>query len=151
MSLKLPVEVISVLLPFADLFSKKVWNHVQIMLVGSILTRGKRTVTSILEVMGLASEPGFQNYHRVLNRAVWSNLQASKILLTTLVMTFIPREIIVCGIDDTIERRNGKKIKARGIDRDPVRSSHSYPKLFCLPIKCIQPNKFWNGLYVVGS
>jgi hypothetical protein len=126
MSFNLPIEIISVLLPFADLFSKKVWNHVQIMLVGSILATGKRTVTSILEVMGLSDKPNFQNYHRVLNRAIWSNLQASKILLTTLVMTFIPNGTIVCGIDDTIERRKGEKIKAKGIYRDPVRSSHSH-------------------------
>lgn len=141
MSFNLPIEIISVVLPFAELFSKRVWNQVQIMLVGAILTTGKRTVTSILEVMGLACEPKFQNYHRVLNRAVWSNLQASKILLTTLVMTFIPSGTIVCGIDDTIERRKGtggincagnprrralKKIKAKGIYRDPVRSSHSH-------------------------
>ncbi|MEN9869657.1 MAG: hypothetical protein RLZZ171_640 [Cyanobacteriota bacterium] len=126
MNFHLPVEIIGVLLPFADLFSKKVWNHVQIMLVGSILATGKRTVTSILEVMGLADQPNFQNYHRVLNRAVWSNLQASKILLTTLVMAFIPNGTIVCGIDDTIERRKGGKIKAKGIYRDPVRSSHSH-------------------------
>ena len=76
--------------------------------------------------MGLTDEPNFQNYHRVLNRAVWSNLQASKILLTGLVTAFIPKGTIVCGIDDTIERRKGKKIKARGIYRDPVRSSHSH-------------------------
>lgn len=76
--------------------------------------------------MGLADEPNFQNYHRVLNRAVWSNLQASKILLTILVMTFIPCGTVVCGIDDTIERRKGKKIKAKGIYRDPVSSSHSH-------------------------
>ena len=61
MSFNLPVEIISVLLPFADLFSKKVWNHVQIMLVGSILATGKRTVTSILEVMGLAAQPNFRS------------------------------------------------------------------------------------------
>ena len=55
-----------------------------------------------------------------------SNLQASKILLTTLVMTFILNGTIVCGIDDTIERRKGKNIKAKGIYRDQVRSSHSH-------------------------
>ena len=125
-SFNLPAEVAKIFLPFAQLFSTRVWSHVQVMLAGSILTTGKRTVTSILEVMGLASEPGFQNYHRVLNRAVWSNLQASRLLLTTLVMTFIPKGTIVCGIDDTIERRKGKKIKAKGIYRDPVRSSHSH-------------------------
>lgn len=125
-SFYLPTEVVKILLPFAQLFSTRVWNHVQVLLVGSILTTGKRTVTSILEVMGLAEQPDFQNYHRVLNRAVWSSLQASKILLTTLVTTFIPRGTIVCGIDDTIERRKGRKIRAKGIYRDPVRSSHSH-------------------------
>ena len=85
MNFNLPIEIISVLLPFAELFSKKIWNHVQLLLVGAILTTGKRTITSVLEVMGLAELANFQNYHRVLNRAVWSNLQASKILLTTLI------------------------------------------------------------------
>ena len=126
MSFNLPVEIISVLLPFSELFSKKVWNHVQLLLVGAILTTGKRTITSVLEVMGLADRPNFQNYHRVLNRAVWSNLGASKVLLTTLIMAFIPSGTVVCGIDDTIERRKGKKIEAKGIYRDPVRSSHSH-------------------------
>lgn len=125
-SFNLPAEVAKIFLPFAQLFSIRVWNHVQVLLVGSMLTTGKRTITSILEIMGLAEQPNFQNYHRVLNRAVWSNLQASKILLTTLVMTFIPHGTIVCGIDDTIERRKGKNIKAKGIYRDPVRSSHSH-------------------------
>ena len=97
MSFNLPIEIISVLLPFAELFSKKVWNHVQLLLVGAILTTGKRTITSVLEVMGLADKPNFQNYHRVLNRAVWSNLEASKILLTTLIMAFIPVEQLSAG------------------------------------------------------
>ncbi|MFM2315189.1 MAG: hypothetical protein RLZZ04_4465 [Cyanobacteriota bacterium] len=126
MSFNLPAEVVKIFLPFAQLFSPRVWNHVQVLLVGSILTTGKRTVSSILEVMGLAEQANFQNYHRVLNRAVWSSLQASKILLLALVMTFIPRGTIVCGIDDTIERRKGRKIRAKGIYRDPVRSSNSH-------------------------
>lgn len=33
---------------------------------------------------------------------------------------------VVIGLDDTIERRWGAKIKARGIYRDPVRSSHGH-------------------------
>ena len=126
MSFNLPAEVATIFLPFAQLFFTRVWNHVQVLLVGSILTTGKRTITSILEVMGLAQQGNFQNYHRVLNRAVWSNLQASRILLVTLVTAFIPNGTIVCGIDDTIERRKGRKIQAKGIDRDRVRSSHGH-------------------------
>lgn len=122
----IPVEIASIVLPFAALFTKPVWGHVQILLVGAILTTGKRTITSVLAVMGLNEEKHFQNYHRVLNRAVWSSLEASRILLMILVAMFIPDGAIIMGIDDTIERRKGTKIKARGIYRDPVRSSHGH-------------------------
>jgi len=76
--------------------------------------------------MGLSQEEHFQNYHRVLNRAIWSNLSASRVVLMMLVTMFIPTGPIIMGIDDTIERRLGQKIKAKGIYRDPVRSSHSH-------------------------
>lgn len=94
--------------------------------MGAILTTGKRTITSVLTVMGLTEEKHFQNYYRVLNRAVWSSLKASRILLMILVTMFVATGPIIMGIDDTIERRKGTKIKARGIYRDPVRSSHSH-------------------------
>jgi hypothetical protein len=76
--------------------------------------------------MGLSGEKHFQNYHRVLNRAVWSSLEASHILLGLLISTFASSGPIIMGLDDTIERRRGAKIKAKGIYRDPVRSSHSH-------------------------
>ena len=126
MNLNLPVEIVSIILPFAALFSKPVWSHAQILLVGAILATGKRTITSVLAVMGLSEEEHFQNYHRVLNRAVWSGLEASRVLLMILVTMFAPSGPIIIGIDDTIERRKGKKIKAKGIYRDPVRSSHAH-------------------------
>jgi hypothetical protein len=83
----------------------------------------------MLRIMGQADEPHFQTYHRVLNRAVWSPLKASRLLLRFLLAVFIPfssDEPLVLGLDDTIERRRGKQIQARGIYRDPVRSSHSH-------------------------
>lgn len=76
--------------------------------------------------MGLSHERHFQNYHRVLNRAVWSSRQASRILLTQIVGVFAPSGVLVMGIDDTIERRRGKRIAAKGIYPDPVRSSDSH-------------------------
>jgi len=76
--------------------------------------------------MGLSADQHFQNYHRVLNRAVWSSLAAARILLGLLVAAFVPSGPIVMGLDDTLERRRGAKIKAKGIYRDPVRSSHSH-------------------------
>lgn len=76
--------------------------------------------------MGLSEEEHFQSYHRVLNRAVWSSLEASRVLLMMLVTMFAATGPIIMGIDDTIERRKGKKIKAKAIYRDPVRSSHGH-------------------------
>ena len=124
--LTLPDEYFTLISAFAPLFSKRIWPPAQVLLTGTILALGKRTVTSVLRVMGLSEEKHFQNYHRVLNRAVWSNLAASQILLDLLVIAFVPVGVIVMGLDDTIERRRGAQIKARGIYRDPVRSSHSH-------------------------
>lgn len=124
--LNLPVEFTCVMLVFAPLFSKRVWQHVQVLIVGAILAPGKRTVTAALRVMGLSQEEHFQNYHRVLNRAVWSSLAVSRVLLLMLIGIFAPFGPIVMGLDDTIERRRGEKIKAKGIYRDPVRSSHGH-------------------------
>ena len=76
--------------------------------------------------MGLGGEHRFVNYHRVLNRACWSGRAASRLLLGLLVRRFVPQGPLVLGIDDTIERRRGKRISAKGIYRDPVRSSHSH-------------------------
>lgn len=124
--LNLPVEFTTMMLVFAPLFSKRVWQHVQVLVVGAILSPGKRTVTAILRVVGLSQEENFQNYHRVLNRAIWSSRAISKVLLQLLVSVFAPQAPLVMGLDDTIERRWGEKIKAKGIYRDPVRSSHGH-------------------------
>jgi hypothetical protein len=119
-------EYTTILTAFAGLFSKRVWQHVQILLLGAILAPGQRTVTAILRIMGLSCEKHFQNFHRVLNRAIWSSREASRVLLGLLVATFAVFGPVVLGLDDTIERRRGAKIKAKGIYRDPVRSSHSH-------------------------
>jgi hypothetical protein len=123
--LTVPVALQQLSVRFAPLFSKRVWEYAQVLVVGAILAPGKRTVSAALRVMGLSEEEHFQNYHRVLNRAVWSALAASRILLGLLVQALAPSGVLVFGLDDTIERRRGEKIKARGIYRDPVRSSRS--------------------------
>jgi hypothetical protein len=124
--LTLPKGYLTLISQFAPIFSRRVWRYAQVLLVGAILTPGKRTVTAALRIMGLSDERHFQRYHRVLNRAVWSGLEVSRTLLVILVKTFVPTGRLVFGIDETIERRWGAKIKARGIYRDPVRSSKSH-------------------------
>ena len=123
----LPTEMIRVFAPFAPLFSKRVFEHVQVLLMGAILAPGKRTVSSALKAMGLDQQRRFHRYHRVLSRAKWSTMEVSGVLLELLVEAFVPEEEpLVVGIDETLERRQGKKIAAKGIYRDPVRSSHGH-------------------------
>jgi hypothetical protein len=99
----------------------------QVLLIGAILTPGKRVVTEALRVMGLKDSQQFAQYHQVLSRAVWSLLEMAPILLTLLLTTFTNQdEPLLFGIDPTIERRWGAKIAARGIYRDAVRSSESH-------------------------
>jgi hypothetical protein len=121
-----PVALTRLIVKFAPWFSKRVWAHAQVLVVGALLAPGKRTVTAVLRVMGLSQERQFQQYHRVLNRARWSSLALARVLLEMVVQTFAPTGAVVIGIDDTLERRRGEKIKAKGIYRDPVRSSRSH-------------------------
>ena len=107
----LPEAIILVLATFAPLFSECVWGHAQILLLGAILTPGPRTVTAALRVMGLAMERHFTNDQRVLNRATWSALRGSQILLGLLITCLVPLgATLVFGADDTVERRSGRKI-----------------------------------------
>jgi hypothetical protein len=122
----LPTTMIQALAPFAPLFSKRVWPHVQVLLAGTILAPGKRTVASALRAVGLQEERCFCRYHRVLSRAVWSSREASRLLLESLVEAFAPDGPLVVGVDETLERRRGKNITAKGIYRDPVRSSREH-------------------------
>ena len=121
----LPIQMIRLLAPFVPLFSKRVWQNAQVLLMGAILAPGARTVSSALRTMGLDQEKRFHRYHRLLSHARWSSLKASRVLLGLLVEMFVPEgDPLVVGIDETLERRWGKKIAAKGVYRDPVRSTH---------------------------
>jgi len=125
--LSLPSEIIGVLQPFAPAFRACVWEWAKVLLVGAILAPGGRTVTAVLRVVGLSQERHFANYHRVLNRDHWSSRTLSRILLGLLLRAFVAADApVVVGIDETIERRRGAKIAAKGIYRDPVRTSKEH-------------------------
>jgi hypothetical protein len=116
--------MVQALVPFAPLFSERVFRHARVLLIGAILAPGARTVSSALRAMGLEQEKRFHRYHRVLSRARWSSREASRILLGLLLEAFVGEGPLILGIDETLERRYGKKIAARGVYRDPVRSTH---------------------------
>ena len=119
----LPETIIAILTPFAPLFTRPVWGHAQVLLIGALLCRGLCTVAAVLRVMGLGEEKRFGKYHRVLSQARWSGLQGAKILLGLLVVLLPPGWPVWVGVDETIERRQGRKIRAKGRYRDAVRST----------------------------
>src|ERR671936_780803 len=121
----LPPTILLTLLPFAPVFSRRVWAHVQVLLAGALLSPARRTVAAALRVLGLAQLKQFHRYHRVLSQAKWSGLAVSRILLNLLVAAFAPDGPLIWGVDETLERRRGAKIAAKGIYHDAVRSSHS--------------------------
>ena len=122
----LPPAMLHLLAPFAPLFARRVWHHALVLVAGAILTPGRRTVCAALRAMGLSQTKRWTRYHRVLNRAKWSSLAASRVLLGLLVAAFAPAGPLVVGVDETIERRWGAKIAAKGRYRDAVRSSKDY-------------------------
>jgi hypothetical protein len=124
--LDLPPEIVAILAAFAPLFSDRTWIKAQLLAVGALLATGDRTVCAVLRVMGLSREQHFTNYHRVLNRDAWSCLAAGQILLGLIVAVLPCDWPIALAADDTIERRSGRRIKAKGCYRDPVRSSRKH-------------------------
>ena len=125
--LHLPARFATVILPFATMFmQQRTWRHAQLLLLGALLTPGQRTICAILRMVGLRWERHFVTYHRVLNRAAWRDRVGTRLLFDLLVARFAPHGPVLLGVDDTIERRRGKRISAKGIYRDPVRSSKSF-------------------------
>jgi hypothetical protein len=121
-----PAKLMSWMQPFGESFTAPTWQHVLVLIVGTILAPGRRTVAAALRVTGLDQDPRFTNYHRVLNRNRWCSRGIARRLLRLLVDTFVPHGPVIIGLDETLERRWGARISARGIYRDPVRSSHGH-------------------------
>jgi hypothetical protein len=112
--------------PFRCHFTAACWRHVLVLVSGALLAPGRRTVTAALRVMGLGEAAGFAVYHRVLSHGHWGSRALAHRLLLLLVAAFVPDGPVVIGLDDTIERRRGACIAAKGIYRDPVRSSRGH-------------------------
>jgi len=117
-------DIINLLAVFSVAFTAPAFVKGLTLLYGTILAPGRRTVASALRMMGLADDPHFTNYHRFLNRDRWSPWILSKLLLGLLVEHFLPEGApLMFLIDDTLERRRGKRIQYKSYFYDPVRSS----------------------------
>jgi len=147
MNIYLSTMIVNTLSPFSQLFSSPTWKKAQFLCVGAILCQGARRISSILHVMGMAHNKGFEKYHRFLNRDEWSPLMGAKILFGLLVSLIPPNQILLIVFDDTVERRKGRTIKAKGCYRDAVRSTQSHV-VTCYGLKwmslCLLVKLPWN-------
>lgn len=100
-----------VIVELSDLFSKRAWPLVQVLLTGAILAVGPRTVSAVLRVMGLSEERQFQKYHRVLNRVKWSTLAGSRRLLKLLIEAFVPEGPLI-KLGGTLSRPVSRRVLA---------------------------------------
>ena len=123
----MPTEILTLLSVFSTAFTRPTWANILTLFTGGILCRGPRRITSILRVMGLGNISNFGKYHRVLSGAKWSSITLSRILFGLLIKLLPDSFPILIAADETLERRKGKKIKAKGPYRDAVRSSQSKP------------------------
>jgi hypothetical protein len=112
--------------PLLAEFTAPTARHALVLVTGAVLAPARRTVAAALRAVGYGQAADFTSYHRVLNRNRWSPRHMAWRLLLLLVQAFTPEGPVIIGLDDTLERRWGTKIKARGIYRDPVRSSHGH-------------------------
>jgi hypothetical protein len=119
-------EIIRLLSAFAVAFTVPSFANIVVLICGTILAPGKRTVCSALRVMGLSDNGDFSKYHHVLSRASWSPWFLSKLLLALIITSLLaPGAPLVLVIDDTLERRKGKQLTLRGWFRDPLSKTGS--------------------------
>src|SRR5260370_40234294 len=105
-------SLLMVLSAFRPAFTRPTWKHVLVLVEGTLLARGRRTVTADLRMMGLSENAHFNVFHHTLSRARWSALQLSRLLFLLLVKTFLPRNAVVeIVVDETLERRWGPLIR----------------------------------------
>lgn len=120
----LPPPIIAVLSAFQPAFTRPTYRRAVALVVGTLLARGRRTVAAALRQLGLHHRASWAAYHHVLNRSVWSPRTVSRLLLQLIVATFVGQDgMVELVIDETLERRWGRKIKHRCHWRDSRLSS----------------------------
>lgn len=117
-------EIIQLLSVFSVAMTAPTFAKSLVLVYGTILAPGARTVSAALRVMGLADLETFINYHRVLNRDRWSPWVLSQLLLHLIIrLCVLDGAALVLVVDETLERRTGRQIKYKGRFRDAVRST----------------------------
>lgn len=122
----IPVALRGVFFAWAAGFGETVFPKFVTLLLGTVLTTGRRTVSRVLHVVGELADAGPSSYHRVLSMRRWSMWRLARPLVTAILDTFVPHGVLFLVGDETVTEHPGRKVFGKGRHRDAKRSSHSF-------------------------
>ena len=124
--LSLPSAAEPLIVSLSVAFTQPTFQRIVPLIVGAILTMGRRTVTGVLWTMRGVIRGHPSTYHRVFSRAVWPLWPLGKVLATAILRLIPENEPVLVPMDDTTAQHRGKCVYGKGCHHDAVRSSHSH-------------------------
>lgn len=122
----LPPEAHQLVQVLALHFTCPTYQRLSALLVGAVLTTGRRTVANVLRTLRHLAPGHRTSYQRVLSRAPWSGLALGCALVRFLLDHVVPDGPVTILGDDTVDGHKGEHVHGKARHRDPVRSTHSY-------------------------
>ena len=138
---------------FASCFTRPSFQTFRVIAAGWLLGCGRRTVTHVLLMGGGLKTKTFSCYHRFFSQARWTVDSLGRVIVA-MVLAFIPKDApIVAAVDDTLNRKTGKRIWAAGMHHDPLLSTgkrcvfsfgHNWVVLSIQIRLAFAPDKVWS-------
>jgi hypothetical protein len=122
----LPPEARSLVQAVVFTFTNPTYQRFSALLIGAILTTGRRTVANLVRTLRHLAPGHLTDYQRVLSRAPWSGVALGCALARFLLQHVLPDGVVTLIGDDTVDGHKGKHVHGKARHRDPVRSTHSY-------------------------
>jgi hypothetical protein len=122
----LPPEARPLVAAFVVSFTNPTYQRFSTLLVGAVLTTGRRTVANLLRTLRHLAPGHRTDYQRVLSRAPWSGLALGCALMRLVLDRLVPDGPVMLVGDDTVDGHKGKHVYGKARHRDAVRSTHSY-------------------------
>src|SRR5512135_580264 len=111
---------------FAGAFTPPTFKRFFILMLGAVLTTGRRTITNLLRAVGGLAPGHPSSYHRVFSRRRWSLWTLGHALADFILRRWVPQGSVPLVGDDTVDEHRGAKVYGKSRHRDPVRSTRSY-------------------------
>lgn len=122
----IPSAARPLLLQFSCAFTRPTFQRWIVLLLATILTCGRRTVTNLLRTVPMLAPGHATSYHRVFSKRRWSSWTLARRLIAFILDHWVPKGPVYLAGDDTVDEHRGKKVFGKACHRDAVRSTHSF-------------------------